>query len=197
MSKRRRRPSKRADRSDRADRGKRKPAAPAAAAGMSIAAFGRDRNVDEKAVRKAIASGRIPAECVGPSSTGRKQVIVDVAAARLAWDANAGRIPNGPAVNGERQSLSEAARLATMERHRSLRIKNDLSEGIVVDVRAQKRAAFEDARIIRETLLNLPNRYAAELAAETDPAKVFAILDDAIRAALHKTADLLEAAAGE
>lgn len=160
---------------------------------MSIAAFGRDRNVDEKAVRKAIASGRIPASCVALSSTGRRHVIADVDGARLAWDANAAKLPNGPTVDGERQSLSEASRLATMERHRKLRIENDLSEGRVVDVRAAKREAFESARIIRETLLNLPVRLAAELAGETDPAKVFARLDDAIREALGAAADLLEA----
>jgi acetylglutamate kinase len=161
---------------------------------MSIAAFGRDRNVDEKAVRKAIASGRIPAACVGLSSTGRRQVIADVAAARLAWDANAAKLPHAPAVDGDRQSLSEASRQATMERFRKLRIENDLREGRVVDVRAAKREAFESARIIRESVLNLPARIAAELAAETDPAKVFARLDDALREALGDAADRLEAA---
>jgi hypothetical protein len=179
----------------RARRGKSKPAA-AAAAGqvMTISAFGRDRNVDEKAVRKAIKSGRIPAACVGLSSTGRRQVITDVAAARLAWDANAAKVPPGPAVAGERQSLSEASRQATMERFRKLRIENDLREGRVVDVHAAKREAFESARIMREVLLNLPARIAAELAAETDPAKVFARLDDEIRQALGDAADRLEAA---
>jgi hypothetical protein len=161
---------------------------------MTFSAFARDRRVDEKAVRKGIASGRIPAACVGPSSTGRRQVIVDVAGARSAWDANAAKVPPGPAVDGERQSLSEASRLATMERHRKLRIENDLSEGRVVDVKAAKREAFESARIIREILLNLPNRIAAELAAEIDPAKVFARLDEAIRQALGDVADRLEAA---
>lgn len=161
---------------------------------MSIAAFGRDRNVDEKAVRKAIASGRIPAACVGRSRTGRRDVIVDVEAARLAWDANAAKLPPAPAVDGDRQSLSEASRLATMERHRSLKIRNDLAEGRVVDVGAAKREAFESYRIIRETLLNIPARLAAELAAETDPAKLFARLDDAIREALGEAADRLEAA---
>ncbi len=176
----------------RKQRGRPAPAAVSAAV-MSIAAFGRDRNVDEKAVRKGIASGRIPATCVGLSSTGRRHVITDVAGARAAWDANAAKVPPGPAVDGDRQSLSEASRLATMERHRALRIKNDLSEGVVVDVRAAKREAFESARIIRETLLNLPVRLSAELAAETDPAKVFARLDDAIREALGDVADRLEA----
>lgn len=161
---------------------------------MTFSAFARDRNVDEKAVRKGVASGRIPAACLGLSSSGRKQVIVDVAGARAAWDANAAKIPNGPAVDGERQSLTEASRLATMERHRALRIANDLREGRVVDVRAAKREAFESARIIREVLLNLPTRIAAELAAETDPAKVFARLDDEIRQALGDAADRLEAA---
>ncbi len=161
---------------------------------MSISAFGRDRNVDEKAVRKAIASERIPPACVGLSRTGRRQVITDVEGARRAWEANAAKVPPGPAVDGERTSLSEASRQATMERFRKLRIENDLREGRVVDVRAAKREAFESARIIRETLLNLPARISAELAAETDPAKVFARLDDAIREALGDAADRLEAA---
>jgi hypothetical protein len=172
---------------------KRKPAAEAPPVETSIAAFARDRNVDEKAVRKGIASGRISASCVGLSRSGRRQVITDVEGARRAWDENAARAPQAPAVDG-RGSLVEASRLATMERHRSLRIKNDLSEGAVVDVKAAKREAFESYRIIRETLLNLPVRLAAELAGETDPAKVFARLDDAIREALGDAADRLEAA---
>ena len=163
---------------------------------MSIAAFARDRNVDEKAVRKAIASGRIPATCVGPSSTGRRQVITDVAAARAAWEANAAKVPPGP-VDAGRESLAEASRVATLERGRRLRMENDRREGMLVELAAARREAFDSARIIRETLLNLPARIAAELAGETDPGRVFQILDDAIREALHATADRLEAAAGE
>lgn len=175
---------------------KRAPSSPpaAATASTSIAAFGRLVNVDEKAVRKGIATGRIPASCIGLSSTGRKQVIVDVAGARLAWDQNAAKLPNGPDVGAGRASLVEASTLNAMERHRKLKIDNDLKAGLVVDVRAATREAFERTRIIRETLLNLPNRIAAELAAETDPARVFARLDDAIREALSETADRLEAA---
>jgi hypothetical protein len=120
-------------------------------------------------------------------------VITDVAAARAAWDANAAKVPPGPDVGGDRQSLSEASRMATMERHRRLKIDNDLRAGLTVDVRAAKREAFESARIIRETLLNLPARISAELAAETDPAKIFTRLDDAIREALGDAADRLEA----
>jgi len=182
-------------RSARATKGKRKPKRKPspAAAGTTIAAFARLVHVDEKAVRKGIAAGRIPASCLGPSRTGAKQVITDVAAARAAWDANAAKVPPGPDVGGDRQSLSEASRMATMERHRRLKIDNDLRAGLTVDVRAAKREAFESARIIRETLLNLPARISAELAAETDPAKIFTRLDDAIREALGDAADRLEA----
>ncbi len=161
---------------------------------MSFSAFARDRGVDEKAVRKGIASERIPPACVGLSSTGRRQVIVDVEGARRAWEANAAKVAPGPAAVGERQSLSEASRLATTERYRRLKIDNDLRAGLTVDVRAARREAFESARIIRETMLNLPVRLAAELAGETDPAKVFARLEDAIREALGDAADRLEAA---
>ncbi len=173
---------------------KRKKKTAAAAAVMTFSAFARDRHVDEKAVRKGIASGRIPASCVGLSSTGRRQVITDVEGARRAWEANAAKIPNGPAGDAGRSSLVEASTLTAIERHRALKIANDLKSGIAVDARAVKRAAFEDARIIRETFLNFPARLAAELAAETDPAKVFARLDDAIREALGAAADRLEAA---
>jgi hypothetical protein len=162
---------------------------------VSIAAFARELDVDEKAVRKAIASHRIPPTCVGLSSTGRRQVITDPAAARIAWAENAAKIPRGPDVaGGARESLSEAARVATLERGRKLRMENDLREGRLVELRIVQREAFESARIIREALLNVPVRIAAELAAETDPARIFAILEDAIREALANTADRLEAA---
>lgn len=173
-------------------KGKRKPAEPVEGP-MSIAAFARDRNVDEKAIRKGIASERIPPSCVGLSSTGRRQVITDVAAARAAWDANAARVPNGPAVDAGRSSLVEASTLTAMERHRRLKIDNDLREGLALSVPAAKREAFESYRTIRDTLLNVSARYAEELAVITDPAELRRRLDAIIREALGECADRLEA----
>ena len=49
-------------------------------------------------------------------------------------------------------------------------------------------AAFNRFRQFRDQMLNLPDRLAAMLAAETDPAKVYEILASEIRKALNEFA---------
>lgn len=99
-----------------------------------------------------------------------------------------------PADEISASSLIEAQRLATLERARKLRYENDISAGRLVSTEAAAKEAFEAARIIRESILNLPARLAGELAAETDPARVHMRLEAALREALNATADQLAAA---
>jgi hypothetical protein len=61
----------------------------------------------------------------------------------------------------------------------------DLDAPPLVSVEAMKKAAFEDARITREAILNTPPRFAGELAAESDAAHVQKRLDAAIREAVN------------
>lgn len=234
MSKRRRGP-----------RGKSSPRRVASpAAGMSIAAFARDRKVDEKAVRKAIASGRLSRAVLGRSSTGRRVTIADPEAARREWIDNAGQAPRveAPAVvtpaavleapivagsdplaarlaamRAERaaasaatsapapaaaveapravgkpgSTLMDAQRRVTLERGRKLKLENDRRAGELVEVAIVAREAFDASRIIREAVLNLPARIAAELAAMTDAHDVYVRLDEALRAILSETAEAL------
>ena len=63
----------------------------------------------------------------------------------------------------------------------------------MVPVAAAVRQAFEFSRALRENVLNVSGRFAAQsLAAETNARRVFDTLDAALRQALEATADYLE-----
>ncbi len=89
-------------------------------------------------------------------------------------------------------SLVRAQTTAMLERARKLRLENDLREGKLLDVAIAAKASFEFARVVRESILNLPARLSAQLAAEQDPARVFSMLDRALHEALEATAATLE-----
>jgi hypothetical protein len=170
----------------------------------SLRAFARAVGVTDKAVRKAIAAGRLR-ESIGKDARG-KPLVVDVALATAEWTRNAARLPRVTADHGPRRSaapradggphattLTEAQRQAALELARHRRLANDAKEGSQVSVTKVKREAFESMRLVRESMLNIPSRLSGELAADTDAAVVFRKLDAAIREALATTADALEA----
>jgi hypothetical protein len=78
------------------------------------------------------------------------------------------------------------------------RIKTEVERGKLLEIRARaesgkliaadevKIAAFRRARIVRDGMLNLPDRLAAVLAAETDVAKVHEVLSKEIRLILEE-----------
>jgi hypothetical protein len=94
------------------------------------------------------------------------------------------------------RNLVDAQRIAMYERARKLRLENDEREGKLLDVSKASREAFEFARILREAVLNVPARLAAELAAESDATRLHIRLDRALREALETTAGTLERATG-
>ncbi len=174
--------------------------------GLSVRAFAQRLGVSHVAVLKAIKGGRLSSS-VRLNAKG-KAVIVDEAVARQEWAANAGRPTKPAAVHGATSdavtvtavtepvtatTLTEAQRIATVERARKLRLENDTREQRYVPVAKTRREAFEAARLIRDSLLNIPARLSGELAADTDAAVVFRKLDAAIRQALSTLADDLEA----
>jgi hypothetical protein len=94
-------------------------------------------------------------------------------------------------------SLVSAQIDAVTERGRKLRLENDVREGLLLEADVVARQAFEFARVLRETILNVPARISAELAAESDASRVFLRLDGALREALEATAATLDVAAVE
>lgn len=169
----------------------------------------RRLDVDEKAVRKGIASGRLR-ECLGADDRGRV-IIIDADLAEQEWKRNAGKVGKG-ADDGARTpqsapsaetggtvveagSLVEAQRHATNERARKLKMENDVREGRLADVNVVAREAFNAQRAIREAVLNIPARLSGELAAERDATKVHLKLEAALREALEAAATgILQAA---
>jgi hypothetical protein len=76
-----------------------------------------------------------------------------------------------------------------VERGRLLEAKAKAETGKLVSADEVKIAAFRRARIVRDGMLNLPDRLAAILAAEHDATKVHTLLTTEIRTVLVELSD--------
>jgi hypothetical protein len=76
-----------------------------------------------------------------------------------------------------------------VERAKLLEIKARIEAGKYVAVEDVKAAAFNRARVVRDALLNIPERLAAMLASESDERRVHQILATEIRTALEELTD--------
>jgi phage terminase Nu1 subunit (DNA packaging protein) len=88
-------------------------------------------------------------------------------------------------------TLSDARKRATQARAALLELRHARESGAVIPADVATREAFNFARIVRENCLNVPSRLSTQLAAESDPQRVFSALDGEIRQALSTTADLI------
>jgi phage terminase Nu1 subunit (DNA packaging protein) len=158
---------------------------------LSLRAFAKRQGVTENAVRKAVASGRL-SKSLG--SVKGKPFIADPELADAEWVTNVQPQPDKGKVIPQ-NTLVEAQRSATLERARKLKLDNDLKDGRLMEVATVKREWFEVARTIRKSMQNIPARLSAEIAAESDAARVYLKLDAAIREALTSLADAVEAVA--
>ena len=81
-------------------------------------------------------------------------------------------------------TLNEAKTAKAILDARLARIEVEQKSGQLLPVADVKASAFRVGRQIRDTLMNIPDRVAAELAHETDPARVHERLRAEIRLAL-------------
>ncbi len=125
-----------------------------------------------------------------PAPLPSPAVVVDDA---LLLDVDAVEI-DAPPVATSSPSLVEAQRLAMQERYRRLKLENDTREGALIPAGKATSAAFEFARVLRENVMNVPGRVAAEIAAESDATRVHLLLEAALREALETTANTMDAA---
>jgi hypothetical protein len=165
--------------------------------------YARRRGCDEKAVRKAIAAGRITALLVD----GRR--LIDPSVADIQWarntrprQANARRGDAGQHASGAAPVEQGAAAMqiaeavasggdyfesrarrelaeAELAEHKLAELRGDLVRATSVRVALAKRAAA-----VREGLLQLPARVVPRLVAQSDPAAMDRILRDEISAAM-------------
>ena len=164
---------------------------------LSLRAYARHRGVSLAAVQKAIRSGRIT-----PNADGR----IDSERADAEWEAKtrpgqrrtqsappAVREPietasaGGPAgAGGLDYFRARAIRESYLARLAKIEFEEKTAKLISRD--EVQVAAFTRARVVRDNLLNIPDRLAATLAAETDVDKVHRLLSDEIRMALDALA---------
>jgi hypothetical protein len=162
---------------------------------VSLKDYARQRGISAAAVTKAIKDGRL-ARGIVVDETGKRKV--DPAIADSEWagstDTTMGAPshanPRGhsiqaePVTSGDTPTFMESKAKRESFMAELARLEYEEKSGALVQVDEVKKEAFRVARIVRDSMLNIPDRVAAELAAETDPFKVQKRLADEIRLAL-------------
>ena len=164
---------------------------------VTIAEYARLKGITHHAVRKAIKAGRLK-DALVTNEKGRLRLVPDVADRE--WQANTQhhhkpgpqRLASGLPVqlpdDGDilddipNFNVSRAKREAYQAE--LARLEYEEKQGTLVNAEAVKKEAFRVARQVRDAMLNIADRIASELAAETDAFKVHKKLADEIRTAL-------------
>jgi hypothetical protein len=162
---------------------------------LSISAYARHRGVSHVAVLKAIKSGRISKEADGT---------IDVAKADADWRKNTSQAqqrktekdvtparerPIDPPVVNSGPSYAQSRAIKEAYHARLAKLSYEEKTASLVKIDSVKVAWFNVLRVLRDRALNLPDRLAPLLAAETDPKRVRDLLDTDLRQMLSDAAD--------
>lgn len=161
---------------------------------VSAAAYAKLRGVSKASVSQAIAEGKLPKSAV---KKGRGYEI-DVDLADKEWRENTNpsmgapthSIPKGHNIDGELKPVGTETLAASKAKREAFlaelaRLEYEQKSGELVAVDDVKKEAFKIARIVRDSILNIPDRLAAELAAETNQFRVHTRLTEELRKALE------------
>jgi hypothetical protein len=170
--------------------------------GLSITAYARHRGVSHVAVLKAIKAGRIEKEADGT---------IDPAKADAAWARNTNQAqqrkaakqsepqrneaeaeaPVGPPIVNSGPSFAQSRAIKEAYNARLAKLSYEEKSGALVRTDNVKVAWFNTLRVVRDRTLNLPDRLAPILAAETDPKVVREMLEEELRIILNDAADAI------
>lgn len=151
---------------------------------MSLRQYANHRGVALRAVQKAIETGRIQ------TVKGGK---IDQAAADIAWDRNsdpAKQRKEGADIGATSQAFQKARAAREAYNAKIAQLNYEKMAGRLVDMEMVRLRSFENARAVRDALLNIPNRIASNLAGETDPIKIGNLLTTEINHALEELSGL-------
>lgn len=176
---------------------------------LSMKQYSVHRGITHRAVAKAIEEGRITAE-----KNVHGHYAIDPSRADAEWAANTGQGVEDDAVAApdmEAEEFLDPTETAKADDDASMpgkepknptyaqsRAKREAfnaknaelvyleRSGKLVDAEKVRSQAFRSARIVRDAIMNIPNRLAAELAAETDPSRCHAHLTAALNEALEE-----------
>jgi hypothetical protein len=162
---------------------------------MSLRAYSRHRGCALSAVQKAINTGRISVQPDGK---------IDPAQADIQWARNTQRhappVTQVPPVTQRGQEDDDGASFggsqynkarAVREHYQARLTKIDYEERVakLVPKNEVEVAAYNTFRQFRDHMLNIPDRIAAMVAAETEAARCYEIIAIEIRKALNEFAD--------
>ena len=147
-----------------------------------VRAYARHRGVDPMSVEKAIKSGRITRDADGE---------IDFEKADRDWEQNTRPAMSPDEVNGGLAQNSRARAIREYYQASLAKIEYEQKVGKLLPKDEVQAAAFNTYRQFREQLLNIPDRVAAIISAETglDTKKVHEILTAEVRHALNEFAD--------
>ncbi|MGE3624379.1 MAG: hypothetical protein AB7H77_10990 [Bdellovibrionales bacterium] len=170
--------------------------------GLSITAYARHRGVSHVAVLKAIKAGRIEKE---PDGT------IDPEKADAAWTRNTNQAQQrkaakpseqqrnhtdaeahvGPPIVNSGPSFAQSRAIKEAYNARLAKLAYEEKSGALVRADSIKVSWFNVLRVLRDRTLNLPDRLAPMLAAETDPKTVRDMLDEELRKILDDASDAI------
>ena len=156
---------------------------------LSQRAYARQRGVALSAVQKAIDTGRI-----STLPDGR----IDSEQADVEWEQNTTQHAPPVAKRGQDEDdvsifgASQYTKARAVREHyqaRLAKIEYEVRVGKLVPKDEVQVAAFNKFRQFRDHMLNIPDRVAAVVAAETEAAKCYEVLATEVRRALNEFAD--------
>ncbi len=181
---------------------------------MNVAEYARHRRCSERAVSKAIAAGRISAARVGrlwsidpvladrewaahtdPAVGGRHDAgaadAVQTAPAAAPAAADDGAETGGiePLTESRKRWSHWRARQAEVETELAA-MRRDVEKGVLIKADDVRKVNFRIARAFRDRMMNIPDRVAAEMAAEGDAGLIHIILTREIREACLELSQL-------
>lgn len=162
---------------------------------ITLTEYAKRKGVSAEAVSKAVRVGRLSKSVVFTKG-GRPRVIPDIADQEwiATTDPSQQRVPAVPPPRPDPEPTGNEPKTATFQQARTLReaymarlakLEFEEKSGRLVAADAVKNEAFRVARIVRDNLLNIPDRVAGELANETNQFKVHQRLTQEIRRALE------------
>jgi len=151
---------------------------------MSQTEYGKHRGVSQQRVSAMIQRGKL-AGCIKKFGKYKK---IDRDKADAALEQNLDRIMNKPGREyGENKqvtgkeikqttkaagttglSLADAQKIQAQYKAALMKLEYEEKSGKLVEVKAVEQDAFNMARIVRDNILNIPDRISAELASMTD-----------------------------
>lgn len=162
---------------------------------ISVRKFAQLVGVSHVAILRAVRAGRLVESVEFGPDGGVKGIDPDKG--REEWAMNsptpvsksvAAKNQPGQALPGAGAMPSYAQARAVRENYQARIAKLIYEEkiGKLIEADGVKVKAFETARIVRDFVLNIPNRISAELASETDPIRVHTLLTKELTSALDE-----------